>query len=115
MEDTDFIVNYVKSKLITINLEILIAKDGEDGVRKGQIERPNLIIADLMLPKMDGFEVCQQINSNPKTKDTRIIIMSTRNSKENVLRCYKLGIDDYLIKPFGLDDFEQRITRLLYS
>lgn len=113
VEDTDFIIHYIKSKLITMNLEVLIAKDGEDGVRQGQIERPDLIIVDLMLPKMDGFEVCRQIKANPKTKDTKIIIMSARKSKDDVLRCFKLGIDDYLVKPFGLDDFEQRIKRLL--
>lgn len=113
VEDTDFIVNYVNSKLKTMNLEVLIAKDGEEGVRKAQIERPDLMIVDLMMPKMDGFEVCRQIKANPKTMDTKIIIMSSRKSTEDVLRCYNLGIDDYLVKPFALDDFEQRINRFL--
>lgn len=113
VEDTDLIVHYVNSKLKTMNLEVLIAKDGEEGVRKGLIELPDLMIVDLMLPKIDGFEVCRQIRANPKTKDTKIIIMSARKSKEDVLRCYNLGIDDYLVKPFALDDFEQRIKRLL--
>lgn len=113
VEDTDFIVHYVQGKLQTMSIEVHNAKDGEEGVRKAQIEQPDLMIIDLMLPKMDGFEVCRQIKTNPKTKATKIIIMSSRKSKEDVLRCYNLGIDDYIVKPFTLEDFEQRIKRLL--
>ena len=68
---------------------------------------------ELMLPKMDGFEVCRQIRANPKTKNIKIMIMSARKSKEDVIRCYKLGIEDYIVKPFTLEDLEQRIKRLL--
>ncbi|GAB6171913.1 hypothetical protein JCM15765_13910 [Paradesulfitobacterium aromaticivorans] len=113
VEDTDFIVYYVQGKLQTMNIEVHNAKDGEEGVRKAQIERPDLMIIDLMLPKMDGFEVCRQIKANPKTRDIKIIIMSARKSKEDVLRCFNLGIDDYIVKPFALEDLEQRIKRLL--
>lgn len=113
VEDTDFMSHIVLGKLQVMNLAVTSAKDGEEGVRKGQLERPDLMIVDLMLPKMDGFEVCRQIRANPKTKDVKITIMSARKSKDDVLRCYSLGIDDYIVKPFTLDDLEQRIKRLL--
>lgn len=113
VEDTDFMVHYVQSKLQVMNIEVQNAKDGEEGVRKALIERPDLMIVDLMLPKMDGFEVCRQIKANPKTKDIKIIIMSSRKSKEDVVKCFNLGVDDYIVKPFTLEDFERRIKKFL--
>lgn len=113
VEDTYFMSHLIRGKLEIMNLEVIGAHDGEEGVRKGQIECPDLMIVDLMLPKMDGFEVCRQIRTNPKTKNIKIMIMSARKSKEDVIRCYKLGIEDYIVKPFTLEDLEQRIKRLL--
>ena len=113
VEDTYFMSHLIRGKLEIMNLEVIGAHDGEEGVRKGQIECPDLMIVDLMLPKMDGFEVCRQIRANPKTKNIKIMIMSARKSKEDVIRCYKLGIEDYIVKPFTLEDLEQRIKRLL--
>ena len=113
VEDTYFMSHLIRGKLEIMNLEVIGAHDGEEGVRKGQIECPDLMIVDLMLPKMDGFEVCRQIRANPKTKNIKIMIMSARKSKEDVIRCYKLGIEEYIVKPFTLEDLEQRIKRLL--
>lgn len=113
IEDTQFIAHYVQGKLQDMGIKVDTAKDGEEGVRKAIIECPDLMIIDLMLPKMDGFEVCREIKAHPKTKDTKVMIMSTRKSKEDVIRCFKLGIDDYIIKPFTLEDLEERIKHLL--
>lgn len=66
-----------------------------------------------MFPKVDGFEVCCQVKSDFQTKDTKIIVVSSKNKKEDVLKCFEIGVDDYMIKPFSMLELEGRIKKLI--
>ena len=71
------------------------------------------MVVDLTLPQMDGFEVCKQIKENPLTKHTKIIILTSRNKVEDVIKGMKMGADYYMVKPFSLEELEKRVKKLL--
>ena len=77
--------------------EVITAHDGQSGLASWQSNRPDLIVLDLNLPKLDGLEVCRRIRSIEKTP---IIILSVRSGDEVVVKGLELGADDYIVKPF---------------
>lgn len=112
VDDMGVIIHMMQSHLSDLGYDVNFAKDGEEGIRKYRTLRTDLMIADLMLPKVHGFEVCHQVKSDSQTKDTKIIVVSSKNKKEDVLKCFEIGMDDYMIKPFSMLEPEGRIKSL---
>ncbi|MBN2371482.1 MAG: response regulator [Vicinamibacteria bacterium] len=81
--------------------EILTAVDGEEGVRKAHDEKPDLIMLDVMMPKMDGYEACRRLRGEPETQAIPIIMMTTRGESEFMERGYASGCTDYVTKPIN--------------
>jgi CheY-like chemotaxis protein len=113
VDDVSVIVHLMETHLSSMNYDVITAKDGEEGIRKCKALKPDLMLVDLMLPKVDGFEVCRRIKSDPETKDIKIIVVSSKNRKEDVLRGFDVGIDDYMTKPFSMLELKQRVEKLL--
>lgn len=84
----------------------LVANDGEDGLRKFQATQPDLVVLDVTMPEMDGFEVCRRIRT---TAATPIIMLTAQGSEEAIVRGLDLGADDYVTKPFQLKPFMARV------
>ena len=82
-------------------------------VTSGLAESPNIIILDLMMPSMDGYEVCQELKRNDRTKDLPIIVLSAKTSVDDKLRAMDMGINDYMIKPFDPRELTARIKMAL--
>ena len=80
--------------------ETSIAADGASGVKKTIAEHPDLVLLDIMLPEMDGFEVCEKLKKNPMTANIPIIIVSVRVADENIKKGHELGAEAYVPKPF---------------
>lgn len=87
--------------------------DGYDGLAKIRKTRPDVVIVDLMLPKIDGFEICRNIKSDEVLKSIKVIILSSKRKEDNIIRCFEIGADDYVLKPFNLNELEVRIKRLI--
>ena len=83
------------------NFELVVARDGEEAVAKSVSERPDLILMDVVMPKMNGFEACRRIKSEPSTKDIPIILVTTRGEAENMEAGYASGCNDYVTKPIN--------------
>ncbi len=98
IEDDKFLRELIVRKLSEENFEIDEAIDGEEGLRKTKEGKPNLILLDLILPGIDGFEVLAKIKQDPETKSIPIIILSNLGQKEDIERGLKLGAFDYLVK-----------------
>ena len=98
IEDDPGISKVISSRLSREEYTVLLAADGEEGLRKAQEENPDLIILDLMLPKLDGFEVLKSIKDDDKTKGVPVIILSNLGQTKDIDRGMKLGASDYLIK-----------------
>ncbi len=81
--------------------DLISAKDGEEAIEKAIAEQPDLILLDIVMPKMDGFEACRKLREIEATQAIPIIMVTTRGEEENVERGYELGCTDYLTKPIN--------------
>ena len=96
LETSEFMQNLLKIN----GLDSLVAPDGMSGLEKARTEKPDLILLDLMMPEMDGFEVCRQLKTDPGTASIPIIIVSVRASEDSISKGKSLGAVDYITKPF---------------
>lgn len=106
------------SELIRYNLEaagytVLTAHDGETGYQLILTERPNLVVLDLMLPKMDGIEICNRLRRTEDLSQTPVIMVTARGSETDRIVGLEIGADDYMTKPFSVRELEARIRTVL--
>lgn len=98
VEDDKFLRELITKKISKDGFEVIGAVDGEDGIKKIKEEKPDLILLDLILPGIDGFEVLSQMKEDLEIKAIPVIILSNLGQKEDVEKGIKLGAKDYLIK-----------------
>ncbi|MEG2377105.1 MAG: response regulator [Clostridia bacterium] len=106
IEDEVAIVDILEFNLVRAGYRVLSAFDGEEGVALATRENPDLILLDLMLPKMDGFEVCKYIRRNMTTP---IIMLTAREEEVDKVLGLELGADDYITKPFSMRELTARV------
>jgi DNA-binding response OmpR family regulator len=90
-----------------------LAEDGSQAVEIAGRDHPDLIVLDVMMPGMDGFEVCQKLRSQVETAFIPIMMLTANPSEEGRIRGYMVGSDDYVSKPFNVAELNARVTRLL--
>lgn len=93
--------------------QVSVASDGQEGLRRVAAELPDLVILDLMLPLIDGLEVCRQIRSDPRLQATRILMLTARSEEVDEIVGFNMGADDYVTKPFKIKPLVHRIKALL--
>jgi len=98
IEDDRFLRELISKKLAKEGYEVSEAIDGEEGIKKIKSEKPDLILLDLILPSIDGFEVLSKMKDDPIVSSIPVIILSNLGQKEDVEKGLKLGAVDYLIK-----------------
>jgi DNA-binding response OmpR family regulator len=98
VEDNKFLRELIAQKLVKEGYEISEAPDGEEGIKKVKEVKPDLVLLDLILPRIDGFEVLSKIGEDSSLTQIPVIILSNLGQKEDVERGLKLGAVDYLIK-----------------
>jgi DNA-binding response OmpR family regulator len=111
IEDDPAIVRGLKDTLEDESFEVLTASDGKEGYDKIIRENPDLIILDLMLPKLDGFDLCRRVRS--ERVPTPILILTARGAEADRIKGLDLGGDDYVVKPFSLLELLARVRALL--
>ena len=89
--------------------DIVEAGDGEEAITMAFTQKPDLILLDLRLPKVDGYQVCQTLKGNPITSGIPIIMLTALNATPNKIKGIEFGADDYVDKPFDLDELAARI------
>lgn len=113
VDDEKDIVTMVDYNLTKEGFRTLSAYDGEKGLQLARSECPNLIILDLMLPEIDGLEVCKILKSEPKTSSTPIIVLTAKSSETDKIVGLELGADDYVTKPFSPRELIARVKAVL--
>jgi CheY-like chemotaxis protein len=113
IEDQAMISNMLKIRLEANGYEVITAADGQEGLEKARRENPNLILLDIMLPKMDGYKVCQLLKSDPKYRSIPIIISSGRTPQEIQKVGKEVGADAFVSKPFEAEVLLKKIQELL--
>ena len=98
VEDDEFLAELYATKLSLEGYEVIAAVDGKRGLKLAQEKHPTLILLDIILPKLDGFEVLTELKQSDATKDIPVILLTNLSQREEVQRGLRLGAADYLIK-----------------
>jgi two-component system response regulator VicR len=110
VDDEPPIVDMLSYNLQRANYEVITARDGEEALVKARQEQPDLIILDLMLPRLDGLEVCRALR---RERDVPIIMLTARDSEVDRVVGLELGADDYVVKPFSVRELMARVRSVL--
>jgi two-component system, OmpR family, response regulator VicR len=114
VEDEVEMIDLIRLILTKEGYEVIVAKGGLQALQVIEDVHPNLVLLDLMMPDLDGWEVYQRIKSNPVTKDIPVIVVTARaQSIDKVLGLHIARVDDYITKPFGPSDLLKSIETVL--
>ncbi|MBE9174566.1 response regulator transcription factor [Synechocystis salina LEGE 06155] len=113
VEDDQEIAQLIRETLEREQFTCVVANDGETGLRIFQEQAPDLIVLDLMLPKLDGLEVCTRIRQQPGSKDPYILMLTAKGEEIDRIIGLSTGADDYLVKPFSPRELVARVRALL--
>jgi two-component system, cell cycle response regulator DivK len=91
----------------------VLANEGEEGVEKAIAEKPNLILLDMMMPRMDGGEAARRLRANPETKEIPILAITALFRSPDLNACLSAGCNGYIVKPFSILDLQAKIRELL--
>lgn len=114
VDDNKVNVELIRAQLKSYPYEVIPAYDGEEALAKVQSRNPDLVLLDLMMPKISGYEVCKAIKQNPKTQFIPVIIITALHELDDKLKAIELGADDFLVKPFNKLELTTRIKSLLH-
>jgi two-component system phosphate regulon response regulator PhoB len=112
IEDERDLCDVLSYNLQREGYDTLVAHDGQEGLRKAQMQLPDLVILDLMLPRLDGLEVCRQMRAGKQTRAIPIIMLTAKGEETDQVVGFSVGADDYVVKPFSPKVLLQRIRAL---
>lgn len=113
VDDEEYIVTSLEYVMQSAGYKVVVAYDGEQAIEKTKESAPDLLILDVMMPKLDGFEVCEKIRANPLWKSIRIIMLTAKGRDSEREKGMSLGADAYMTKPFSTRDILKRVMELL--
>ena len=113
IDDEEDILKLLRLRLQQENLNVIVASDGDIGVKSAEQELPDLILLDIMMPEMDGYSCLKEIRKLPKTKDIPVLILSGKEEKKVRDLFAFQNISGYLEKPFKLDDVAEKVKEIL--
>ena len=103
VDDVPLNLLVVTKMLSRFNFRIRTATNGMEALRKVAVEKPDLILLDILMPEMDGFEVLERLRSDPATADIRVVILSALNTTEDIVKGFNLGANDFITKPIIME------------
>jgi two-component system, OmpR family, phosphate regulon response regulator PhoB len=112
IEDERGLTDVLSYNLNREGYETLVAHDGQEGLRKAQMQLPDLILLDIMLPTMDGLEVCRQLRASKQTGAIPILMLTAKSEEMDQVVGFTVGADDYVTKPFSVKVLLQRVRAL---
>jgi DNA-binding response OmpR family regulator len=112
-DDEQNIVISLEFLLRREGFEVIVASDGEEALARARAEKPDLVLLDVMMPKMNGFDVCQALRADPEQAATRILMLTAKGRETEVSKGLGLGADAYVTKPFSTKDLVAQVRLLL--
>jgi len=113
VDDEIYIVHILDFSLGMEGYEVITALDGEQAVEKARSEKPDLIVLDIMMPKLDGYETCKILKGEKETRDIPVILLSAKGRNVDQKVGFEVGADDYITKPFSPRKLVERINSIL--
>jgi two-component system, OmpR family, phosphate regulon response regulator PhoB len=112
IEDDRSLAEVLSYNLKQSGYDVLVATDGQDGLLQAQIKSPDIVILDLMLPVIDGLDVCRRLRADASTRDLLVVMLTAKAEESDELVGFSLGADDYVTKPFSVKVLLERIKAL---
>jgi two-component system phosphate regulon response regulator PhoB len=112
-DDDDALRRLIGATLGTDHFDLLEAVDGDEALRIARQQHPELVLLDVNMPKLDGFEVCRQLKTEPETSGIKVVILSARGADTDRARGREAGADDYFSKPFSPIQLLNKVYALL--
>lgn len=109
IDDNNLNLRMIELVLQNYNYDVITAMNGASGIKATQEQNPDLILLDIMMPVMDGFEVCERLKESPDTQDIPIIFLTSKPDSEGIVKGFELGAADYVTRPFNRPELMARI------
>ena len=113
VEDDANVSNMLKVYFSGLNFDVDTARYGSEALEKSRINVPNLVLLDIILPDIDGFDVCRVLRTHTRTSHIPIIFLTQKDQRADKLQGLELGADDYITKPFDIDELRLRVQRAI--
>ncbi len=113
VEDDRSLADVLDYNLRQDGYETMVARDGQDGLSQARLKGPQLLVLDLMLPLVDGLEICRRLRSDPVTREMLILMLTAKAEETDQVAGFSVGADDYVTKPFSVKVLLERIRALL--
>jgi two-component system, OmpR family, response regulator RpaA len=113
IEDDDIVARTIERSLRGDEFHVELASSGVDGLKSARRRRPDLVILDIIMPGMDGYAVCREIRADPVLSPTPVLFLTAKIKDEDKITGFNAGADDYLCKPFNIDELVLRVRAIL--
>jgi two-component system phosphate regulon response regulator PhoB len=113
VEDDRSLAEVLEYNLRQEGYETLVSNDGQEGLQKTRLRSPDLVVLDLMLPMIDGLEICRRLRADPVTRNTLVLMLTAKSEETDEVVGFSVGADDYVTKPFSVKVLLERIRALL--
>ncbi len=113
VDDDEIVARTIERSLRAGGFQVVVVESGVDALRVARRNPPNLMVLDVLMPGMDGYEVCRQLRNDPLLKDLPVLFLTAKGKEEDRIQGLRAGADDYLGKPFNLDELYLRVRAIL--
>ncbi|MCP4357606.1 MAG: response regulator transcription factor [Chloroflexi bacterium] len=113
IDDDELVSRTLQRVLKTYDYNVMVANSGTEGLQLARRHPPDLFILDIMMPGMDGYQVCRQIRGDPLLTDLPVLFLTAKAKDEDKIEGFRAGADDYLIKPFNMEELQLRVRAIL--
>ncbi len=113
VDDDELVLRSVQRTLKLYNHHVMVAGGGAEGIQLARRHKPDLMILDVVMPGLNGYQVCRQVRTDPLIEDLPILFLTARAKDEDKIDGFRAGADDYLTKPFNIEELRLRVTAIL--
>ena len=113
VDDDELVSRTLQRALKLYDYQVMVANSGTEGLHLARRHHPDLVVLDVVMPGTDGFQVCRQVRGDPLLKDTPILFLTAKSKDEDKIEGFRAGGDDYLAKPFNMQELQLRIRAIL--
>jgi CheY-like chemotaxis protein len=113
VDDDRLLLRLVELNLGKLGIHVILADSGQEALRLAQEERPDIILLDIMMPRMDGYEVMRLLKADEETRSIPVIMLTAKSNPIDRQRCQEMGAVGYITKPFRLEDLRNTVIRII--
>lgn len=113
IDDDELVSRTLQRALKMYGHQVMVAKSGTEGLQLARRHHPDLFILDIMMPGADGYQICRQIRGDPLLQDLPVLFLTAKAKDEDKIEGFRAGADDYLTKPFNMEELELRVKAIL--